>query len=152
MQKGDIGRVAKINQGMRQGCPLSPTLFNIYTVKPVRQWQNNLTKHFQINQNVIDTVLFADDQAVIAKTEHIQQALHKLTLICTEYNHKISTVKTKVMVFIGREHFTAKIMTNKVTEQVKEFNYLGCSVSYISNNDTHKSQKFQYLWDNTAYF
>jgi hypothetical protein len=63
----------------------------------VRQWQNNLTNHFQINQNVINTTLFADDQAIIPETEKdLQHALHKLNIICKEYNLKISTVKTKV--------------------------------------------------------
>jgi hypothetical protein len=81
-------------------------IFNTYIGNTVRQWQNNLTKHFQINQNDIDNILFADDQAVIAKTEDLQRALHKLNMICKEYNLKICTVKTKVMAFKGSEHLS----------------------------------------------
>jgi hypothetical protein len=100
--------LVEINQGERQGCPLSHTRFNINMGNILRQWQNNLTYHFQMNQNVIDTFLIADDQAITAKTEDLQWALHK-NVICKEYNIKISTVKTKVMTFKGSEHVRAKI-------------------------------------------
>jgi hypothetical protein len=82
-----------------QGCPEPPTLFNTYTDNTVRRWQTNLTIPFRINQNVMDTMLFADDQAVIAKTEDLQRALHKLNMIYKKYNLNISIVKTKVMAF-----------------------------------------------------
>jgi hypothetical protein len=90
-----------------------------------------------MNQNIIDTILFADDQAVIVKTEDdLQRTLYKISMTCKEYNLKISAVKTKVMAFKGNEHLRAKIMIdNKVTERIKEFKYLEYSVSYISNNE-----------------
>jgi hypothetical protein len=41
----------------------------------------------------------------------------------------MSTVKTEVMAFKGSQHVRAKTTTAKsLTEQPKEFNYLGCSV------------------------
>jgi hypothetical protein len=76
-------------------------------------------------------------------------------MICKEFNIKIYSVKTKVMAFKRSQHLRAKIMTdNKETEQIKESNNLGYSVSYLSNNAIYnKLQKFQYLCgENMAYF
>jgi hypothetical protein len=37
----------EISQGVRNGCPMSPTLFNLYFDEAVRKWQSQLkTKYF----------------------------------------------------------------------------------------------------------
>jgi hypothetical protein len=60
---------------------------------------NNLTDHFRINQNVTDTILFADHQGIIAETEDIQLALYKLNIFCKDYSLKISSLKRKFLKF-----------------------------------------------------
>lgn len=46
----------------------------------------------------------------------------------------------------GIEHIIAKIVTdNVVTELLKEFNYMGCSVLYINNGIYNKLWTFQYI-------
>jgi hypothetical protein len=53
-----------------------------------------------------------------------------------EYNMEISTKKTKVFVFFFFFHLRTKIIINDETpEQVNQFTYLGCSVSYQFSND-----------------
>jgi hypothetical protein len=34
------------NQGVKQGCPMSPTLFNIFIDEVIRHWQDVLIKDF----------------------------------------------------------------------------------------------------------
>jgi len=98
-----LSKLAEINKGVRQGCPLSPTLFNIYLDEIITKWQNQditgikLTKHQQLS-----TLLFADDQVIIANSEdNLQKAAYKLNQIITEYGLTISVQKKKSMAFKG---------------------------------------------------
>ena len=57
---------------------------------------------------------------------------------------EIATNKTKVFGFVGTDHLRAKIIINdEILEQVNQFNYLGCSLSYQWSNDVEfKLAKF----------
>jgi hypothetical protein len=44
-------------------CSMSPTLFNIFIDEVIRQWRDVLIKDFK--NTVLNTVLFADDQAIL---------------------------------------------------------------------------------------
>jgi len=56
--------------------------------------------------------------------------------ISKEYNLEIATKKTKVFGFVGTDHLRTKITINDETlEQVSQFTYLGCSISYQFSND-----------------
>jgi hypothetical protein len=59
--------------------------------------------------------------------------LHRIS---EEYNLEIARKKTKVYVFVGTDHPRTKIIINVETlEQVSQFTYLGCSISYQFSND-----------------
>ncbi|KAJ4442157.1 hypothetical protein ANN_12023 [Periplaneta americana] len=92
----------------------------------------------QINRNtVLDTLMFADDQVIIAKTEDaLQRAIYNLQITASDFNMKISKEKTKVMAFSGENSIPSKIMINNtLIERVNSFNYLGCNLSYITDED-----------------
>ena len=67
--------------------------------------------------------------------------------ISKEYNLEIATGKTKVFGFAGTDHLKAKIIINNGTlDQVNQFTYLGCSISYQFPNDAElKLAKFLQL-------
>jgi hypothetical protein len=47
------------------------------------------------------------------------------------------------MPFERRQSIIAETITDKkVTENVKEFNYLGCSLLYVNNNEIHNKLHF----------
>lgn len=94
------GKILKefINKGVRQGCCMSPTLFNIYLDDAIRIWKQkmkflNFTDNFN-NKKFIMTLLFADDQVMISDNEDtLQRALYELQMIIKEYNLEISVQK-----------------------------------------------------------
>jgi hypothetical protein len=81
-----------INCGVRQGCSLSPLLFIIYMNKIIQKWKVTRHSNIPINRNVnIDTMLFADDQVLLAKSEDdLQYSVHSLNKIASEFSMKIN--------------------------------------------------------------
>ena len=62
--------------------------------------------------------------------------IYKLYNVSKEYNLEIATKKTKVFGFVGIDHLRTKIIINDETvEQVSQFTYQGCSISYQFSND-----------------
>jgi hypothetical protein len=87
-----ISELVEINKGVRQGCPLSPTLFNIYLDKIITKWQKQDKFGIKLSKNQhLSTLLFADEQVLISDTQdNLQKAAHKLNRLITEYGLSIS--------------------------------------------------------------
>jgi hypothetical protein len=85
----------------------------------------------------MDTMLFADDQVLIAKSESdLQHSVHNLNKIAAKYFLEINIEKNKVMAFKGREPVRSKICINNETlEQVNTVSYLGYYLSYEEGKD-----------------
>ena len=100
-------------------------------------WLQNLKLSKYFKELNINTLLFADDQLIIADTEdNLQRAVYLLYSISKEYNLEIATGKTKVFGFVGTDHLKAKVIINDETlDQVSQFTFLGCSISYKFSND-----------------
>jgi transcription initiation factor TFIIIB Brf1 subunit/transcription initiation factor TFIIB len=123
-----LSKSVEINKGVRQGFPLSPTLFNIYLDEIITKWQKQDITGIKLKKNQqLSTLLFVDDQVIIAdKEDNLQRAAHKLNEVITKYGLTISVQKTKSMAFRRRDAVRTKIVIdNKIIEQVNSFNYLG---------------------------
>jgi hypothetical protein len=79
--------------------------------------------------------------------DNFQRAFYLLNSISKEYNLEITTEKTKVFGFVWTDHLRTKIIINDQTpEQVSQFTYSGCSISYQPSNDVEfKLAKFLQL-------
>ena len=97
----------------------------------VRQWENELWNRCWINQGVLDTVLFADNHAIIATTRWPSSGSMCLIQHIMNTNWSIFC-KTKITAIKENDYFGANIVNDeRVTEQMNELNYFGCSVLYI---------------------
>ena len=61
-------RIVQIGRGVRQGCCLSPILFNLYNKCLAREALDGLGD-FNIRGQIIQTVKYADDLVLMAKEE-----------------------------------------------------------------------------------
>jgi len=60
---------AKINKGVRQGCTLSPIIFNAYIQEAIKKIKEDTNLGIIVNGHKISMLRFADDMALIAETE-----------------------------------------------------------------------------------
>jgi len=119
-------------------------LFNLYLDEVIRIWLQKLKTNKYFKELIFSALLFADEQFIISDTEdNLQKAVYLLYNISKENNLEIATRKSKVFGFVGTDHLRTKIIINDETlEQVSQFTYLGCSISYqFSKNVEFKLAK-----------
>jgi retron-type reverse transcriptase len=88
----------EINKGVRQGCPLSPILFNIYIDGVIKDWLQVLKQNILAKVFILNTILFADDQVIVSRTkDEVQSAAYAPNNIAFKYNLKTSVNKTNAM-------------------------------------------------------
>lgn len=133
---------AKIRQGVRQGCPLSPYLFNLFIEDSITTMKE-ITAGVKINGNQVHCVRFADDIVVLSESEsEMENMLKVLADNLDEYKLKINAKKTKTMLITKLEtnQINLNITLNNIPlEQVREFCYLGSCIT--CNNKSNSEIK-----------
>lgn len=85
-----------IKKGVRQGCIMSPDLFNIYTEQIFRQTEN--VGGTKIGGKRYNNIRYADDTVLIAESkEELTQLINGVQQISETYGLKINTKKTMYM-------------------------------------------------------
>ena len=120
----------EVCRGVRQGCMLSPWLFNLFMDNVMREARESFVGEVQLSTGEVGVLLFADDVVVMADSkEGLQHNLKTVSDMLNKWELKINWRKTKVMrVARDREEFEVKI-GDEVIEQVDTMKYLGVMVS-----------------------
>lgn len=128
---GQYKQHAKIRRGVRQGCSLSPALFNLYLQRAVDEAGNNLpVAGIKVHGKRINKLCFADDLAVLAESEdQLQEVLREMEITLARHNLKFSRAKTKILV-VRKTGIPAQItLGNTQLDNVEGFTYLGSKIT-----------------------
>lgn len=120
----------KLKAGVRQGCIISPILFNIYSEHIMRivfdDWQGGIT----IGGRKISNLRYADDTLILAaSSEELEYVMNRLDTVSREYGLRINAQKTKVMIIDRHRDNQPEIRNIAGYEVVSRFNYLGSVVT-----------------------
>ena len=91
-----LSKLAEINKGVHQCCPLSRTQFNIHVGEIITKWQKEDVTGIPLSKNkLLLTLLFGDHQVIIFNTEdNLQKATCKLNHNRTWFNYICTENKT----------------------------------------------------------
>ena len=114
-----------IQRGVRQGCVLSPKLFNLYTEYIFREVEDLPGCH--VGGRNVNNFRYADDTALIAESEEaLQKIVNEVCIKSEENGLRMNVKKTKVMAVSRDATPNVNILVNGIAlEQVKSFKYLG---------------------------
>ena len=132
------------NIGIKQGCPLSPTLFRLYIDK-LEEWINKTHgEGVQLAHFVVRLLLYADNLIILARTaKGLKEHLKALEIFFHEVGMQVNTSKTKIMIFSLKKNRDIQDefqFERNSLEIVEEYKYLGIDFHNKFNWDTYRSK------------
>ena len=122
-----LSAIFRCLMGVKQGCPLSPTLFGLYV--------DGLEKHLLETTDIdaptlrgvlVPLLLYADDLILVSTSvAGLQKQLDALASFCDQRQLTVNLSKTKVVVFEAqRSHVAELVLNGVVVERWESYKYL----------------------------
>ena len=125
-----IGDWFRTTVGVRQGCLLSPTLFNIFLERIMTDALENHQGTVSIGGRTITNLRFADDIDGLAGDEQeLVNLVERLEKTSTSYGMEISAEKTKLMTNNTQGISTEVKVNGQRLQTVTSFRYLGSIIT-----------------------
>lgn len=121
-----------IKRGVRQGCILSPLLFNLYSNSVFKEALENTNRGIRVNGEIINNIRYADDTVLLSDSiEGLQELLNKVNQTSEVYGLSLNVNKTKYMVISKNPIQPGNLLyiNNKPIERKSKFTYLGCTLN-----------------------
>ncbi|KAI5752610.1 hypothetical protein M8J77_018598 [Diaphorina citri] len=125
----------EVKKGVRQGCIISPILFNIFVEQIVNETLHDIDIGFKIGEDRINNLRYADDTLLVTESvDDLTYLLTKLFEVCEKYGMKINMKKTQVM-HVSKKKIEEQIMNMNVAikgeklEEVQQYKYLGARIT-----------------------
>ena len=116
-----------IGKGVRQGCILSPCLFNFYAEYIMRNsGPEEAQARIKIARRNINNLRYADDTTLMAESEELKSLLIKVKEESEKVGLKLNIQKTKIM---AAGPITSLQIDGETVETVADFIFLGSSVT-----------------------
>ncbi|KAI5735070.1 hypothetical protein M8J77_013749 [Diaphorina citri] len=128
-----------IVKGVRQGCIISPILFNIYVEQIIKESITEEPYGILINNRIVNNLRYADDLVLLSSNlDGLKELLKKLSNASTKYNMKINVKKSKFMKVSkqGRRRLANINVNGQIFEEVPTYKYLGSEITNDSRCDT----------------
>ena len=119
-----------VNRDVRQGCTLSPWLFNVFVDKVTREARGGFVREVKLSTGEVGVLPYADDMVLMAESEEgLQSNLQVVSEAMVRWDLKVNWRKTKVMK-VARERGDCEVRVgDQAIEQVDEIKYLGVMLS-----------------------
>ena len=127
---GDIGDWFRTTVGVRQGCLLSPTLFNIFLERIMTDALEDHQGTVSIGGRTITNLLFADGiDGLAGKEEELASLVDRLDKTSAAFGMEISAEKTKLMTNNANGISIDIRINGEKSDEVDSFKYLGAVVT-----------------------
>ena len=130
-------RSFQYTRGVRQGCILSPLLFNLYLNDLAFSFNKIVSDPFVLpNGMKLNSLLYADGLIILSRSKvRLQNCLNTLSSYCNSWMLKINPKKTKIIIFQKCKRNATLVFTfaMKKIDIVQNYTYLGTCISSTGN-------------------